>query len=311
MAWRAAARAGRPPRAPSSASSRGRSPSSSTNSSPPWRASRPPSPSAPRSRAATRRSSRSPAPCPSESLTSLKLSRSTSRSATARWRRRARVTAARTPTRAGPGWQPGQRVEERELAQLLLGAHAVGDVLAGEHGDRAALGVGQRRRLQGHAAARALAGQHVRLVALHPGLAAGDQALERLPGRSAVLLRDHALEPVLADQLAEDLAPLAVEQADGAVGVEDHQQRAGHVEVGLRAIALHAEHGLDQRGVDEDQRPAARARDLGDGQLAAGRRAVGAAQRDHRATRAARPRRPPGRVPLRGCGRAPRRHSTP
>ena len=90
-------------------------------------------------------------------------------------------------------------------------------------------------------------GQHVALVALHPVLAAGDQPLERLPGRRAVLLRHHLVEPVRADQLAEDLAALAVEQPDRAVGVEDHQQRAGDVEVGLRAVALDAQHGLDQR----------------------------------------------------------------
>ncbi len=73
-----------------------RSLSSSRNSSPPWRASSPSSPSMPRSRPAIRRSSRSPAPWPSESLTSLKLSRSMNSSATRLARRRARVTAARS-----------------------------------------------------------------------------------------------------------------------------------------------------------------------------------------------------------------------
>ena len=49
--------------------------------------------------------------------------------------------------------QPGQRVEEREPPQLLLGPHAVGDVLARQHGHHAALGVDQRGRLPGDPAA--------------------------------------------------------------------------------------------------------------------------------------------------------------
>ena len=75
---------------------------------------------------------------------------------------RARHGGAQARLELGAVRQPGQRVEERELAQLGLGAHAVRDVLAREHGHHAALGVGQRGRLPGDPPPRPVARDHAR-----------------------------------------------------------------------------------------------------------------------------------------------------
>ena len=108
---------------------------------------------------------------------------------------RARHGGAQARLELGAVRQAGQRVEERQLAQLGLGAHAVGDVLAGEHGDHAALRVGQRGGLPGDPPPLAAAGDHLALV-VRDGLALGHQRLERLARRLAVLGRHDGVDPV-------------------------------------------------------------------------------------------------------------------
>ncbi len=181
---RAAARAGRAAsRAAASArlARRGRR-SSSRNSSPPWRASRPRSPSAPRSRAGDAAQQPVAGAVPErvvDELEVVEVDEQQRDRALAPPRARDRGAHARLELRAVG--EPGQRVEEREPAQLLLGPHVLGDVLAGQHHDHAALGVGQRGRLPGDAAAPPATRDDLRLVALDRLLAAADQALERLP----------------------------------------------------------------------------------------------------------------------------------
>ena len=131
-------------------------------------------------------------------------------------------------------------------------------------------------------------------------LALGEQPREDLARRRAVLRRHHMIDPARAHQLAgrvaQQLAAMTVEQSDGAVAVEDHEQRAGDIEVGLGAIALDAQDGLDDPRLisallalpelDQHNCPARDLGDgpghLGDGQLAAQRGAVTAPDRHHR-----------------------------
>ena len=66
-----------------------------------------------------------------------------------------------------------------------------------------------------------------------------EHALEVVAARPAVLLGHDRVVPVEADQLAvlvaQQLAPVAVEQLDGLVDPQDEQDRPGDVEVVLRA----------------------------------------------------------------------------
>ena len=201
----------------------------------------PASPSTPRRRPAIRRSSRSPAPWPNESLTSLKLSRSTSSSATARPGAPAAVhAAAQLGLELGAVGQPGQRVEVGEAGDLLLGAQALGDVLArGEDADHLAGRVAQQRVAPGDRAALAGAGDDVALVVGERLLVARSTRWKFVAPGLAVVLGDDGVVPVPADQLAvlvaEQLAAVAVEQLDGLVGAQDEQDRAGDVEVVLGA----------------------------------------------------------------------------
>ena len=129
-------------RAAASAPPGSRSSSRIRNSSPPWRASRPPGASAPCRRRATRRSSRSPAAWPSESLTSLKLSRSKKSSATARSRAFASATAERSRTsscaRLG-SWVSASWKARRRTSASAPWARVLG-LLAGCDVDHHALG---------------------------------------------------------------------------------------------------------------------------------------------------------------------------
>ena len=88
------------------------------------------------------------------------------------------------------------------------------------------------------------------------GVDAGHQAHEREAGVEAIGGRHDGAEPVAPEQLvlveAEQLAALAVDELDPARVVEDDHERAGDVQVALRAVAL-----LAQAALGED-RPAHR-----------------------------------------------------
>ena len=160
---------------------------------------------------------------------------------------RTRDRRAQARLELGTVRQTRHRVEERELAQLGLGAYALGDVLPREHGDALPGGVAQARDLPGDLAPQPRARQHLALVVVDRILL-GEQPTQCLTRGGALLGRHDLGEPVGAHELAarvlEHLAALAVEERDHAVRGQDHEQRARNVEVGLGAVGLDAQHVL-------------------------------------------------------------------
>ena len=146
----------------------------------------------------------------------------------------------------------------------------------------------------------ARAREHVALVVLDPVLAAGDQALECLPRRR----RGPRAGPPASIQFAPTSSPRGSSSSRGRGGSAARRcrrrkgspaarwRRRGRTERGRARRAARSRRSRPRRccvalaGVDEHRRPAgdlAPARDLGDGQLAAQRRAVAAADAHHRA----------------------------
>ena len=152
------------------------------------------------SRRATAISSWSPTWWPSESLTSLKRSRSRNRTAAAARRRRALGAADRLVEAVEEQHavrQAGERVVQRVVLEALLGLLAVGDVgLAADDARRAAGGVAHRHPAREHPAVRAVAVLDPVLV-LEVVAGAGEVGVERLRERGAVVGVD-AAEPLAA-----------------------------------------------------------------------------------------------------------------
>ena len=152
------------------------------------------------SRRATAISSWSPTWWPSESLTSLKRSRSRNRTAAAACGVRALGAADRlveaVEEQHAVG-QAGQRVVQGVVLQALLGLLAVRHVgLAADDADRPALGVSDRHAAGEHPAVGAVAVLDPVLV-LEVVAGAGQVGLERLRERGAVVGM-HAAEPLAA-----------------------------------------------------------------------------------------------------------------
>ena len=168
-----------------------------------------------------------------------------------------------------PVREAGEAVVVGEERDLGLGALALGDVLprAQDRGD-AAGAVVEDRVAPGDRARLAAAGLHERLEARARGVDAGHQAHEREAGVEAIGGRHDGAEPVAPEQLvlveAEQLAALTVDELDPARVVEDDHERAGDVQVALRAIALQAQAALgEDRPAHRRSSPCAHATAIG------------------------------------------------
>jgi hypothetical protein len=127
------------------------------------------------------------------------------------------------------------------LGQLALDALALGDVLARRENalNRAVIALEEDVAPVDHPLLAG--GVDDRLFVTHrQDRLRAHQAGEEGSGACLFGCRDKAAEPVGANQFtlspAEDLASLAVDQRDPAVGVEHQQHDAGHIEVALRGV---------------------------------------------------------------------------
>jgi len=142
--------------------------------------------------------------------------------------------------------QAGQRVVVSQEGDLSLGLAPLGHVLPrAQYRNDPAFRVGQDSVAPRDYPVVPGAGLNHRLQALCRRLDAGDKAEKRQARLQARGLRDDRAEPVLPDQLggleAQQVTALLVDQLHATALVQHDDQRAGHLQVALSAVALLAQ----------------------------------------------------------------------